>query len=117
MIDFVNESGLGSIGTADMAGEQIERLTKQSGGFGCYMQLAHEWANPVATHRSYELIAQRVMPEFQGQAYSTLNAKARAVDDAARIGGSKHEGRRGDGRQAPGRARRQLTTGRGSQQP
>jgi limonene 1,2-monooxygenase len=80
MIDFVNESGLGSIGTADMAGEQIDRLTKQSGGFGCYMQLAHEWANPVATHRSYELIAQRVMPEFQGQAYSTLNAKARAVE-------------------------------------
>ena len=72
MIDFVNETGLGSIGTADMACEQIERLTKQSGGFGCYMQLAHEWANPVATHRSYELIAQRVMPEFQGQASSTL---------------------------------------------
>jgi limonene 1,2-monooxygenase len=80
MIDFVNESGLGSIGTADMACEQIDRLTKQSGGFGCYMQLAHEWANPVATHRSYELIAQRVMPEFQGQAYSTLNAKTRAVE-------------------------------------
>ncbi|HEY4607962.1 MAG TPA: LLM class flavin-dependent oxidoreductase [Ilumatobacteraceae bacterium] len=80
MIDFVNESGLGSIGTADMACEQIERLTKQSGGFGSYLQLAHEWANPVATHRSYELIAQRVMPEFQGQASSTLNAKARAVD-------------------------------------
>ncbi|MGZ4769111.1 MAG: LLM class flavin-dependent oxidoreductase, partial [Ilumatobacteraceae bacterium] len=45
-----------------------------------YMQLAHEWANPVATHRSYELISQRVMPEFQGQAWSTLNAKARAVE-------------------------------------
>jgi limonene 1,2-monooxygenase len=80
MIDFVNNSGLGSIGTADMACEQIERLTKQSGGFGSYLQLAHEWANPVATHRSYELIAQRVMPEFQGQASSTLNAKARAVE-------------------------------------
>ena len=46
MIDFVNDSGLGSIGTADMACEQIERLQKQSGGFGCYMCLAHEWANP-----------------------------------------------------------------------
>ena len=48
------------------------------------MLLAHEWANPVATQRSYELIAQRVMPEFQGQAYSTLNAKTRAVETAAR---------------------------------
>ena len=37
MIDFVNESGLGSVGTVDQAGEQIERLTKQSGGFGGYL--------------------------------------------------------------------------------
>ena len=65
MIDFVNDSGLGSIGTADMACEQIDRLTKQSGGFGCYMQLAHEWANPGAT-RSYELIARHVVPRVPG---------------------------------------------------
>ena len=80
LIEFVNESGLGSIGTADDAGEQIDRLQKQSGGFGCYMTLAHEWANPVATHRSYELIAQRVFPQFQGQDWSTNNARQRARD-------------------------------------
>ena len=78
MIAFVNDSGLGSIGTADMACEQIERLQDQSGGFGCYMCLAHEWANPEATKRSYELIAQRVFPEFQGQAHSTQGARDRA---------------------------------------
>ena len=78
MIDFVNDSGLGSIGTADMACEQIERLQKQAGGFGCYLCLAHEWANPEATKRSYELIAQRVFPEFQGHAAPTLDSKARA---------------------------------------
>jgi limonene 1,2-monooxygenase len=79
MIDFVNDSGLGSIGTVDDAVGQIDRLAKQSnGGFGCYMLLAHEWANPVATHRSYELIAKHVAPQFQGQAWSTLQAKARA---------------------------------------
>jgi limonene 1,2-monooxygenase len=77
-IEFVNASGLGSIGTADDACEQIERLQKQSGGFGCYMTLAHEWANPQATLRSYELIAQYVFPQFQGQDWSTLNAKQRA---------------------------------------
>jgi limonene 1,2-monooxygenase len=77
-IDFVNESGLGSIGTAEDAVAQIERLQKQSGGFGCYMTLAHEWANPQATKRSYELIAQQVFPRFQGQAHSTLQAKERA---------------------------------------
>ena len=77
-IDFVNESGLGSIGTPDDAVEQIDRLVKQSGGFGCYMTLAHEWANPQATRRSYELIAQHVFPRFQGHDYSTLAAKERA---------------------------------------
>ena len=46
-IDFVNESGLGTIGTPDEAVEQIERLVKQSnGGFGSYLQLAHDWAPP-----------------------------------------------------------------------
>ncbi|MGH9058195.1 MAG: LLM class flavin-dependent oxidoreductase, partial [Acidimicrobiales bacterium] len=59
---------------------QIDRLMKQSnGGFGCYMLLAHEWANPMATRRSYELIAQHVLPQFQGQTWSTLQAKARAM--------------------------------------
>jgi limonene 1,2-monooxygenase len=79
MIDFVNETGLGSIGTVDDAVAQIERLLKQSnGGFGAYLLLAHEWANPAATNRSYELIAQHVLPEFQGQGWSTREARARA---------------------------------------
>jgi limonene 1,2-monooxygenase len=83
MIDFVNGSGLGAIGTPDMCGEQIERLVRQSnGGFGAYLMLAHEWATPEATRKNYELIARHVMPQFQGQASSTLQAKARA--EAAR---------------------------------
>jgi len=83
MIAFVNSSGLGAIGTPEMCTEQIDRLMKQSkGGFGAYLLLAHEWANPDATRRSYELIARHVMPQFQGQAGSTLEAKKRA--EAAR---------------------------------
>ncbi len=79
MIDFVNDTGLGSIGTVEDAAAQVERLMKQSnGGFGCYMLLAHEWANPPATHRSYELISQHVFPRFQGQSRSTTQARARA---------------------------------------
>jgi limonene 1,2-monooxygenase len=79
MIDFINTSGLGAIGTPDMCAAQVDRLLKQSnGGFGAYLLLAHEWANPEATRRSYELIARHVLPRFQGQAASTLAAKARA---------------------------------------
>ena len=78
-IDFVNETGVGTIGTPDDAVEQIERLWKQSnGGFGAYLQLAHDWAAPAAKFRSYELFARHVAPRFQGQHDSTLEAKARA---------------------------------------
>jgi limonene 1,2-monooxygenase len=80
MISFVNDSGLGAIGTPDMCAEQIDRLMKQSnGGFGCYLLLAHNWANPQATLRSYELVARHVMPQFQGQAHPTLDAARRAA--------------------------------------
>ena len=41
--------------------------------------LAHEWANPEATRRSFELIAQHVCPRFQGHAQPTLDAAARAA--------------------------------------
>jgi limonene 1,2-monooxygenase len=78
MIDFVNEGGIGVVGTPDEAVAQVQKLVDQSGGFGSMLLMAHEWANPEATRRSYELIAQHVMPRFQGQADATLAAKARA---------------------------------------
>lgn len=79
MIAFVNESGFGAIGTPDMVNAQIERLQAQSnGGFGAYLLLAHNWANPEATRKSYELIARHVMPHFQGHYRSTMDAAARA---------------------------------------
>jgi limonene 1,2-monooxygenase len=75
MISFINESGIGVIGTPDECSAQIDRLIKQSnGGFGCYLLLGHNWANPQATLKSYELIARHVMPGFQGQAHATVEA-------------------------------------------
>ena len=64
-VDAMTKSGFAVIGNVDDAIEQIERLEKQSGGFGCYMNLAHEWADRDATHKSYELMARYVMPHFQ----------------------------------------------------
>jgi limonene 1,2-monooxygenase len=78
MIDFINEAGIGAIGTVEDAKAQVQKLADQSGGFGAFLLLGHEWANPQATKRSFELIAQQVFPEFQGQARSTLAAKDRA---------------------------------------
>lgn len=78
MIDVINDNGAGVIGTPDRAREQVQRLWDQSGGFGCMLQMGHEWANPAATRRSAELFAAEVMPHFQGQAQPTLDAAARA---------------------------------------
>jgi limonene 1,2-monooxygenase len=78
-IDFVNQSGLGAIGTPDDAIAQIRRLEEQSaGGFGCFLHLAHDWAAPAARLRSYDLFARHVAPHFQGQHQATTDARTRA---------------------------------------
>jgi limonene 1,2-monooxygenase len=65
IVAAVNETGVGVIGTPDMAIDQLRRLQNQSGGFGTYLLMAHEWANREATLRSHELISRYVMPAFQ----------------------------------------------------
>ena len=57
--------GLAVIGTPEDAIAQICRLQEQSGGFGCFLQLAHHWADPAATIKSYELFMRYVIPEFE----------------------------------------------------
>jgi limonene 1,2-monooxygenase len=66
LVDAMNDSGFAVIGTPDMAAAQVQRLVEHSGGFGAYLIMAHEWAGPEATLRSYELFAREVVPRFQG---------------------------------------------------
>ena len=81
MIEFINGTGLGAIGTPQACADQIERLWQQSnGGFGVFLMLAHNWANPTATLRSYELVARHVMPHFQSHAKASLDAERRAKE-------------------------------------
>ena len=80
MIDFVHHGGIGVIGTPDEAVAQVQKLVDQSGGFGAMLLMAHDWANPEATRRSYELIAQHVMPRFQGHTQPSLDAARRASE-------------------------------------
>jgi limonene 1,2-monooxygenase len=76
-IDWVNQSGVGVIGTPDEAIQQIQRLWDQSnGGFGAYLMMAHDWANWEATKKHYELFARHVMPHFQDSA-SRIQASER----------------------------------------
>jgi limonene 1,2-monooxygenase len=65
LVDALNASNFAVIGTPEMAINQIERLIEQSGGFGTFLFMAHDWADREATQRSYELFAREVMPRFQ----------------------------------------------------
>ena len=81
MIDFVNDGGhRRDRHRRGRGARRCRSSSNQSGGFGAMLLLAHEWANPEATRRSFELLAEHVMPGFQGQAHPTLDAKARAAE-------------------------------------
>ena len=45
LVDAINASGFAVIGTPDDAIAQISRLAEQSGGFGTFLIMAHEWAD------------------------------------------------------------------------
>jgi limonene 1,2-monooxygenase len=75
LIDLMNMSGLAVIGTPDMAIEAVRRLEEQSGGFGTYLFMSHEWAQREANLRSYELFARDVIPRFQGSTESLLGSR------------------------------------------
>ena len=64
-VDAMIESGRAVVGTPDDAIKQIERLYAKQGGFGCFLQLANNWADWDSTKKSYELFARHVMPHFR----------------------------------------------------
>jgi limonene 1,2-monooxygenase len=77
-VDWVNDTGVGVIGTPDDAIAQIEGLVQQSGGFGAYLMMAHDWTDWAATQRHYELFAKYVMPRFQNSASALQASEALA---------------------------------------
>jgi limonene 1,2-monooxygenase len=80
--EFVEEyaaSGNVVIGTPDDAIAYIEGLLEQSGGFGTFLLLGHDWADPDATMRSFRLFAREVVPYFKGQLDSTRTSHEWAI--------------------------------------
>ncbi|MGO9028029.1 MAG: LLM class flavin-dependent oxidoreductase [Acidimicrobiales bacterium] len=80
LVDALNASGFAVIGTPDDAIAQLSRLAEQSGGFGTYLLMAHEWADRVETLRSYELFARHVMPAFQSSADTLVASRDWAAE-------------------------------------
>ena len=85
LVDGMNETGAGVIGTPDMAIAQLERLAEKSGGFGCYLFLNMDFAPWDATLRRYELFANEVMPVVQGQTRG-LTASWDALEESGSTG-------------------------------
>jgi limonene 1,2-monooxygenase len=80
MVDAINNTGFAVVGTPEMAVAQLERLQVQSGGFGTFLLMAHEWANREATLHSYELFARDVMPHFQSSMGSLIASRDWAAE-------------------------------------
>ncbi|MHB1787123.1 MAG: LLM class flavin-dependent oxidoreductase [Acidimicrobiales bacterium] len=81
LVDTINATGFAVVGTPEMAAAQIQRLIDQSGGFGTYLFMAHEWAGREATARSYELFAREVMPQFQDSARTLVESRDWAAEN------------------------------------
>jgi limonene 1,2-monooxygenase len=96
--EYLVSTGLACIGTPEDCVRHFERLWKGSdGGLGGILLLAHNWADWVATKRSYELMARYVHPHLQRDAnalrqwsyddakskYETAGVASRAAVQAA----------------------------------
>lgn len=87
-IDAMIESGAAVIGTPDDAIAQIERLEQKIPNFGCFLFLAHNWANFEKTKKSYELFARHVKPHFQGANAARRDSLEWATDNSAEFMGA-----------------------------
>ncbi len=65
-LETLVEEGVAVVGTPDDAIAQIRRLQEKQGEFGCFLQLAHNWANFENTKKSYELWQRYVTPAILG---------------------------------------------------
>ncbi|WP_328916085.1 MULTISPECIES: LLM class flavin-dependent oxidoreductase [unclassified Streptomyces] len=60
------EQGLAIVGSAEDAVAAITHLQERSGGFGTFLNYSVNWASFDRVKRSYELLAEQVVPHFSG---------------------------------------------------
>ena len=87
-LESLVEEGVAVVGTPDDAIVQIQRLQKKQGEFGCFLQLAHNWADFDNTKKSYELWQRHVTPAIQGSNTARETALNWARDNKERFIGA-----------------------------
>jgi limonene 1,2-monooxygenase len=80
--------GVLQAGTPDDMIAYIEKLQRQTGGFGCVMFLAHNCANFEAVKKSYELFARKVIPHFRGGNRNRIASLEWAHDNSGKTWGA-----------------------------
>ncbi|MFC9294863.1 LLM class flavin-dependent oxidoreductase [Streptomyces sp. NPDC057011] len=80
--------GRAVIGTAEDAIERIGRLAEKTGGFGTFLILQLDLAEPAAALRSLELFAERVVPALAGTADARRAGLAWAARNSERFVGA-----------------------------
>jgi limonene 1,2-monooxygenase len=83
---YLNDSGFAVIGTPDDAIAFIEDLLELSGGFGGFLLMHQEWAEPEAAWNSLQLIARHVMPHFTKQLPPLRRSEETAIANKERGG-------------------------------
>jgi limonene 1,2-monooxygenase len=81
VIDRMSDAGAWIVGTPDDLIAAIQRFDEVTGGFGGLMVTTVEWTTREKVWKSYELIADCVMPRFQGSLVGLegSNRRSRAV--------------------------------------
>ncbi|MDP7549418.1 MAG: LLM class flavin-dependent oxidoreductase, partial [Alphaproteobacteria bacterium] len=107
--EYLTESGMAVIGDPDDAIRHIEKLLAGSGGFGLFLELAHNWADYEATLEHFELMARYVVPHFNGRNVQRRNSydyshRNREVFVGAAQAAVEHEIERHEKRQAKSQA-------------
>ena len=78
-------AGAAIVGTPDEMIAALHSLQELTGGFGTMIGFVHDWVSPEANHRSWDLFARYVMPEFQGQLASLRRSAERVSANKAEL--------------------------------
>ena len=80
IVDYMVENNQWIVGTPEDCIDRIHQLQEASGGFGALLLRAEDWAPREKLHRSYELMARYVMPQFQGSLTGIVDSNKRSSE-------------------------------------
>ena len=84
---FMTDNKQWIVGTPDDCIQRINELQEMAGGFGGMLVRAEDWAPRDKLHRSYELMARYVMPQFQGHPHRDPDVPTVGVGPQRRVAG------------------------------